>query len=527
MADRKVLIATRLESACADILKARGGYRVVQDDKTPLADLAAAHPDAHALVVRSEAVTAEVLAALPALKVVIRAGAGFNTIDIRAARKQGVDVMTTPGANANAVAEEVLALVLADFRHIVAADPSCRSGAWEKKSFNGRELTGKTVGIVGLGAIGKLVARRLSGFDARLLGYDPFLSLERAQELDLEMCDLPTLFAESDVVTLHLPENPETRGMVNASLLERMKTGATLVNCARAGIVNEADLRAVKPARKLRFLNDVYPKDEPGPKSVADIADLMLPHLGASTIEAGLTAARRAAEQLIEFDDKGITSFIVNRDIPEGLDRAYADLAFTLARLCRAVCGRDLPLKEIETSFYGELKPFASWLIVPLVAGLDENFDRSGDSGAAHRRLKDRGIAYLDRETDQHKGYKNSITVDLTVELPGGVLQSTSVRGTVAEGNLMIARMGDFDKLYFEPRGHIAGFIYKDRPGVVGTIGAAFADAGINIDDMRNPHDRTGERSICILKVNRPVPPELLATVSRRIEAIRSFAVGL
>ncbi len=527
MADRKVLIATRLESVCADLLKARGGYQVVQDDKTPLPELAARHPDAHALVVRSEAVTADILATLPSLRTVIRAGAGFNTIDIRAARKQGVDVMTTPGANANAVAEEVIAMILADFRHIVAADPSCRSGGWEKKSFNGRELSGKTVGIVGLGAIGKLVARRLAGFDARLLGYDPFLSRDRAEELDIEMCDLPTLFAESDVVTLHLPENPETRGMVNAALLGRMKTGATLVNCARAGIINEADLRAAKPAKKLRFLNDVYPKDEPGPKSVADIADLMLPHLGASTIEAGLTAARRAAEQLIEFDDKGITSYIVNRDIPEGLDRAYADLAFTLARLCRSVCGRDLPLKEIETSFYGELKPFGSWLIVPLVAGLDENFDRTGDSGAARRRLKDRGVTYTDRETDQHKGYKNSITVDLTVELPNGTLQRSSVRGTVTEGTLMIARMGDFDKLYFEPRGHIAGFIYKDRPGVVAAIGAAFAEAGINIDDMRIPHDRTGEHSICVLKVNRPVPPELVASVSSRIEALRSFAVEL
>lgn len=527
MADKKVLIATRLETVCAEILKNRGGYHVVQDDKTPLPELAAKHPDAHALVVRSEAVTAEILAALPSLKTVIRAGAGFNTIDVRAARKQGVDVMTTPGANANAVAEEVIAMILADFRHIVPADPSCRSGAWEKKSFNGRELAGKTIGIVGLGAIGKLMARRLSGFDVHLLGFDPFLSRDRAEDLDVEMCDLPTLFADSDIVTLHIPENNETRGLVNAALLNRMKTGATLVNCARAGIINEADLRAVKPVKKLRFLNDVYPKDEPGPKSVADIADLMLPHLGASTVEAGLTAARRAAEQLVEFDDKGITSYIVNRDIPEGLDRAYADLAFTLARLGRAVSGHDLPLKEIETSFYGELKPFGSYLIVPLVAGLDENFDRTGDSGAARRRLKDRGVAYMDRETDLHKNYKNSITVDLTAELPDGVLQRTSVRGTVAEGTLMIARVGDFDKLYFEPRGHIAGFIYKDRPGVVGVIGAAFAEAGINIDDMRIPHDRTGERSICVLKVNRPVPAELIASVSGRIGAIRAFAVEL
>jgi D-3-phosphoglycerate dehydrogenase / 2-oxoglutarate reductase len=527
MGQKKVLIPTRLDAIGAELLRAHGRYTVVQDDATPLPDLAAAHPDAYAMIVRSESVTEEILSALPSLKVVIRAGAGFNTIDTRAARKRGVDVMNTPGANANGVAEEAIAMMLADARHIVAADISCRAGGWEKKKFMGRELAGRTVGIVGLGAIGKLVARRLSGFDCRLLGYDPFLSNDRAEELDLHMTDLPTLFAESDVVTLHLPENNDTRGLVNAALLARMKPGATLVNCARAGIVNEDDLRAAKAERKLRFLNDVYPKDEPGPKSVADVADLMLPHLGANTVEAGLTAARRAAEQLIDFDDKGITSYVVNRDIPEGLDRAYAELAFMLARLCRAVAGRGHALKLIETSFYGDLRPFAPWLVVPLVAGLDENFDRSADAGAARRRLKSRGIEYQDRETDGRKGYKNSITMDLVVEREGGTLQRASVRGTVTEGTLMVSRIDDFDKLFFEPRGHIAGFVYRDRPGVIGAIGAAFAEAGINIHDMRNPHDPTGARSIAVLKVNGAVSPELMQAVSARIEALRSFTVEL
>lgn len=527
MSAKKVLIATKLHAICSDTLMRHGGYSVVQDDRTPLPELAAAHPDAYALVVRSEAVTEAVIAALPALKVVIRAGAGFNTIDIKAARKRGVDVMTTPGANANAVAEEAIAMMLADARHIVKADPSCRSGEWEKKAFMGRELAGKTVGIVGLGAIGKLVARRLCGFEVRLLGYDPFLSKDRAAELEIEMCDLPTLFARSDFISLHLPENAETRGMVNAALLSHTKPGAVIVNCARAGIIHEADLRAAKASKKLRFLNDVYSKDEAGPKSVADIADLMLPHLGASTTEANTNAARRAAEELIEFDDKGITSYIVNRDIPEGLDRAFADLAFTLARLCRAVAGREQALKSIETSFYGELKPFAHWLVVPIVAGLDESFDRTSDAGAARRRLQDRGIEIKDRETDNRKKYRNSITIDLIVEREGGLLRRSSVRGTVTEGNLMVARIDDFEKLYFEPRGHIAGFMYRDRPGIMGAIGAALAAAHINVDDTRIPHDRTGEHSMAILKVNKPVPAAVMTDISQKIEAHSAFSLEL
>lgn len=516
---KKVLIPTKLDRVAADLLSKHGGYTVVQDDKTDIVSLAKANPDSYALFVRSEKVTPEVIDAIPALKVVIRAGAGFNTIDIRYARKKGIDVMNTPGANANAVAEEVIALMLADARHVVKADGSCRQGEWEKKAFMGREITGKTVGIVGLGAIGALVAKRLNGFDVKLLGYDPFLSKDRADEMGVAMVDLPTLFAESDYVTLHIPENADTKGLINAALLGRMKTGATLVNCARAGVIVENDLRAVKAEKKLRFLNDVYPKDEAGPKSCADIADVMVPHLGASTFEANYNAARRSAEELIEFDDKGITSYIVNRDIPEGLDRAFADLAYTLSRLCRAVVGRECPLKLIETSFYGTLKPFADWLLVPIVAALDDTFDRSMDAGAAKKLLKERGVEIKNRETDDRKGYRNSITVDLIVELDGGALRRASVRGTVAEGNLMVARINDFDKLYFEPRGHIVAFTYRDRPGVIGQIGAALAAAAVNIDDMRNPHDSKGVDSIAILKVNQQVPTTVVRQIADAIGA--------
>ncbi len=170
---KKVLIPTKLEGIARETLEARGTYQVVQDESASIADLAAKHQDAYALIVRSENVTASIIDALPDLKVIIRAGSGYNTIDTKYARGRHVDVMNTPGANANAVAEEVVALMLADARHIVPADASARAGKWEKKKFMGREIAGKTVGIVGLGNIGQLVARRLSGFECTLLGYDP------------------------------------------------------------------------------------------------------------------------------------------------------------------------------------------------------------------------------------------------------------------------------------------------------------------------------------------------------------------
>ncbi|NLG35271.1 MAG: hydroxyacid dehydrogenase [Lentisphaerae bacterium] len=309
---KKVLIPTALDSVAKEILEANRNYDVVQIPKADILQFARENPDLHALIVRSEKVTAEIIDAAPALKAVIRAGAGYNTIDIQHARAKGVDVMNTPGANSNGVAEEVIALMLADARHLVAADASTRAGKWEKTSFMGREITGKTVGIVGLGYIGRLVAKRLSGFEVKLLAYDPFVTPEQAREQGIELVELPDLFARADYVSLHLPENAQTKGLVNRDLLSLMKEGATLINCARSGILNEDDLRALKPEKKLRFLNDVYPKDEEGPKSVADIADLMAPHLGASTREANAKAAELAARELIDLDEKGIRTAVVN-----------------------------------------------------------------------------------------------------------------------------------------------------------------------------------------------------------------------
>jgi len=524
---KKVLIPTKLDRIAGEVLAATGLYEAVQDDVTPLADLAARHRDAYALIVRSEKITAAVIDALPALKVIIRAGAGYDTIDTKHARRKGIDVMNTPGANSNAVAEEVLALMLADARFIVPADVSTRAGGWEKKAFMGREIAGKTVGIVGLGNIGRLVARRLSGFDCRLLGFDPVIAPERAQDLEVALVNLETLFKESDFITLHVPLTDETANMVDETLLMRMKNGATLINCARHGIIDEAALRRIKPQKRLRFLNDVYAKDEAGAKPCADIADLMLPHLGANTHEANWNAARRAAEQLVEYDEKGIATYIVNRDVPEGLDPAYGDLAFTLARVARVLVGREVKLQKIETSIYGSLAPFADWLLIPIVASLWNEFDRSMDVGAARQFLKERGIEYVNRKVDPHKRFANSITLDMLATVDAGTLRRTSVRGTVAENTLMISRIDEFDKLYFEPKGSTVYFQYDDRPGVVGAVGLSLASSGINIEDVRHSHSMESGQSLVMMRVNKSVPAPLVSKIAEEIKANRAFSLTL
>ena len=308
----KVLIPTKLDKFAADLL-INNNYCVVQDAANPIEEVVTANPDAEALIVRSEKVTKEIIDMLPNLKLVVRAGAGFNTIDIKYARERNVDVMNTPGANSNGVAEEVVALALAAFRYIVPADASTRAGDWEKSKFMGRELTEKTVGIIGLGHIGQLVVKRMSGFDCKFLGFDPFLPAEVAAKLGVELVSMEEIFAKADVITLHIPENDATRNSINKTYFDLMKEGACLINCARAGIINEDDLRAAKAAKKFFYCNDVYAKDAAGPKSIADVADVMMPHLGANTFEANFNAAKKAAEQTIAYFENGVKDAVVNK----------------------------------------------------------------------------------------------------------------------------------------------------------------------------------------------------------------------
>ena len=308
---KKVLIPTKLDKEVAKIL-GNAGFEVVQNPEKAVIDLASENTDAEVIIVRSEKVTPEVMDKLPSLRLVVRAGAGFDNIDTKYARSRNVDVMNTPGANSNAVAEEVVALALAAYRRVVPADASTREGKWEKSKFMGREITGKTVGILGLGHIGRLLVKRLSGFEVKVLAFDPVLSPEKAAELGVTLTSVEEIFSQADIISLHIPENDATRGMVNAKLLSLVKKGVMLINCARAGIVDEEAIRAIKAEKEMLYCNDVYKKDAEGDKSVADIADVMLPHLGASTKEANFMAAKKAADQTVAYYESGDKSCVVN-----------------------------------------------------------------------------------------------------------------------------------------------------------------------------------------------------------------------
>lgn len=523
---RKVLIPTSLNPAAKKILE-DNNYEVILDSETPMSELIKTHSDAYGLIVRSEKVDQDVINSLPQLKVICRAGAGYNTIDTKAARKAGIDVMNTPGANANAVAEEVVSMVLSAFRYMVPADISTRAGKWEKKKFLGRELSGKTVGVVGLGNIGQLVLKRMSGFDCKFVGFDPMISPKLAESLNVKLMSMEEVFKCSDVVTLHIPETPETKKIVNKSLLSLMPEGACLINCARQGIINEDDLREIKKTQKLFYCTDVYVKDVAGDKDIKDVADIMLPHIGANTIEANTNAAKRAASQIIDWAQTGVKKFVVNKGVPEDLNENYQRLAFYLARVASKYRSSSAGQPHsIETSFYGGLSKHVKWLTPSVVLGLSENFNPTFDASDAKTYLKDMGIEYTSRDVDDSKNYGESVTVDF-FSGQGDSYEKVSVRGTVTEGVLMVSRINNFKNLYFNPVGNSVLIEYTDRPGVLASITQIIAKNNVNVLDIRAPQDAEAGLALAVFKLDAALPSEALDEIKASVDATKAVAVNI
>jgi D-3-phosphoglycerate dehydrogenase len=305
----KVLISDKMSPLAAEVFQERGIEVEVATGLSP-EDLATKIAGFDGLVLRSATkVTAEIMEAGRNLKVVGRAGIGVDNVDIEAATKRGIVVMNTPGGNAITTAEHAIALLLAVARQIPAADRSTQAGKWEKSRFMGVELTGKTLGVVGCGNIGSIVANRAHGLQMRVIAYDPFLSPERATDLGVEKVDLVQLLARSDFISLHVPLTEQTRGIIDAAALAKTKPGVRIVNCARGGLVVEADLKAALESGQVAGAAlDVF-AEEPAKENplFGDDRLVATPHLGASTSEAQEKVAVQVAEQMADYLLTGAT----------------------------------------------------------------------------------------------------------------------------------------------------------------------------------------------------------------------------
>jgi D-3-phosphoglycerate dehydrogenase len=511
----RVLISDALSPAAVAILKERG----VEVDFQPAlgkdkAKLAAIIGDFDGLAIRSATqVTAEILDRAPRLKVIGRAGIGVDNVDIPAATAKGVIVMNTPFGNSITTAEHAIAMMFALARQIPAADASTQAGKWEKNRFMGVEITGKTLGIIGCGNIGSIVAARGIGLHMRVLAYDPLLSLERALDLGVEKVELDALLARADVITLHTPMTPQTKNILSAENLARTKKGVRIINCARGGLVDEQALRALLDSGHVAGAAfDVYANEPATENPLFGHQNVVCtPHLGASTTEAQENVALQIAEQIADYLTRGAISNAVNFPSITAEEAPRLKPFIALAEHLGAFAGQtvDSSVRKVTIVYEGavaHLKTKA--LTASVIAGLLRPFLPDVSVVSAPAVAKERGIV-IDEVTRAADGdYESLITVDVET-----ASHARRISGTVfhaGKPRIIAVNNIEVDTLVAPKMIYVSN---EDKPGFIGRFTSALGEAGINIATFALGRDSEGGSAVALVAVDGAVPENLLATV--------------
>jgi (S)-sulfolactate dehydrogenase len=518
----RVLVSDDLSQEAVQILKKAGLEVDVKVGLKP-EELEGIIGQYDALAVRSATkVNAKVLDKATRLKVVGRAGVGVDNVDLDAATRRGIVVMNTPGGSSTTVAELALALVLSLSRHVAAATASVKAGKWEKKKFQGHELAGKTLGVVGIGNIGSVLVDRALALKMRVLAFDPFISAEAAQKLGVELVDLDALWAQADVISLHVPLNEQTRNLINAGVLAKVKKGAILVNCARGGIVDEKALaEALASGRLGGAAMDVFEKEPPPADHPLFKFDnfACTPHIGASTEEAQSAVAIAIAEQLVAYLKDGVVKNAVNvlglpRDVMDKL-APYLPLVEKLGSLAAQIAPPGPTEVTIEVA--GDLAAYPSRPLAnrALVGLLRHFMDTPVNEVNAPAIARDRGLALKEIRSAEPLDYASLVTVRVT-----GPAGDAQVAGTVyGKREARIVRVDGY-RLEAVPDGHVILCENDDAPGVVGNIGGALGAAGVNIARISLSRLEDRSRAFAFLNVDSAPAPEVLERL-RRLPHVR------
>jgi len=512
MSGERILISDPVAPVCEEILR-RAGMNVDVRVGLRLADLREALAGAIGLVVRSETkVTEEVLSSAPALRVVGRAGTGVDNIDVTAATRRGVVVMNAPGENTIAAAEHTLSLMLALARNIPVADRSMKAAQWERTRFLGVELYGKTLGVVGLGKVGREVAARARAFGMEIRGFDPFLPEEVIHRLGFALLPLSELMAVADFLTVHVPFNAQTRHLIGEAELARSKPGLRLVNCARGGIVDEAALeRALQEGRVAGAALDVFEKEPPGPAHPLVGRDNVVatPHLGASTVEAQEKVAVRIAEQIVAYLQRGSVAGAVNVDpLEPEVFRAigpWLDLADRLGRL-QAHLTRGAA-RDVTVELSGAILEHPVRLVVAafLKGYLGRIVTEPINLINAPMLAKEMGLRVQEVRASDPADYTSLITTTVRSAAGGRTLAGT----LFGRRDLRMVRLDDY-RFDAVPAGEMLICSNDDRPGMVGVLGTVLGEASINIASLSLGRDHTGGKAIAIFNLDSPVQASLL-----------------
>ena len=518
----RVLISDALSPAAVAIFKDRGlDVEFAPSLGKDKDKLAAAINGFDGLAIRSATkVTGKLLDQAKNLKVIGRAGIGVDNVDIAAATARGIIVMNTPFGNSITTAEHAISLMLALARQIPEADSSTRAGKWEKNKFLGVEIFGKTLGIIGCGNVGSIVADRALGLKMKVIAYDPFLSAERALKLGVEKVELEELWRRADFITLHTPLTEKTRNIINAETLAQMKRGVRLINCARGELVEDAALAAaLKSGHVAGAALDVF-REEPATQSILfGLPNVVCtPHLGASTMEAQENVALQIAEQMSDYLLRGAISNAVNFPSISAEEAPKLRPFIALAEKLGSFAGQltESGIKQVRLTFEGVVAQMnTKALTSAAVAGLLRPMLQEVNVVSAPIVAKDRGIIVEDTRRDAEGDYDSLITLSVVTDR-----QTRSVSGTVfADGR---PRIVDIKGIRMDAE-FAPSMLYvtnQDKPGFVGRFATLLAEAGINIATFHLGRESPGGNAIALVEIDGSVPVEVLARV-RQIQNVQ------
>ena len=511
----KVLISDALSPAAVQIFKDRG----IEADFQPALgkdkeNLAAAVGNYDGLAIRSATkVTSKVLEQARNLKVIGRAGIGVDNVDIPAATARGIIVMNTPFGNSITTAEHAISLMLALARQIPEADASTRAGKWEKNKFMGVEIFGKTLGVIGCGNIGSIVADRALGLRMKVVAFDPFLSKERADDLGVEKVEVDELFRRADFITLHTPLTDKTRNIVSAQALKMMKKGVRIINCARGGLVDEAALyNALKSGQVAGAAFDVFVTEPATENPLFNLPNVVCtPHLGASTSEAQENVALQIAEQMSDYLLRGAITNAINFPSISAEEAPRLKPFIALAEKLGSFAGQltETGITKIQLAYEGAVAQMnTKALTSAALAGLLRPMLGDVNVVSAPVVAKERGIVVEEVTREMPEDYESLITVTVTTER-----QTRHVSGTVfADGRPRIVNIkGIRMDAEFGP-----SMIYitnLDKPGFIGKFSSTLGEAGINIATFHVGRDAPGGNAVALIEIDGDLPEDVLAKV--------------
>ncbi len=516
---QKVLVSDPVAPECLEVFRGAPDFAVDYRPGLKPPELMEVIPAYAGLIVRSETkVTAEVLERAARLRAVVRAGVGVDNIDVEAATRRGVLVMNCPGANTIAAAEHTIALMLALARRVPQAHASLRAGRWERAKFVGTEVAGKVLGVLGLGKIGREVARRAVGLGMAVVGYDPFITHEAATALRIELVPLDDVLARADFLTLHVPLTAETRRLVRRETIARMKRGVRIVNVSRGGVVDEEALaEAIRGGHVAGAALDVFEKEPVDPAHPLLALDEVVatPHLGASTKEAQEAVGKESARQLIDYLRHGAVANAVNMVAVEpALARkvaAWQALCDRLGSLAAQL--REGQVRRVTISYAGEFfgENERRLLTLAFLKGFLQHYvDAPINYVNAAHFAREHGVDVVEQTSLFTEGYLN--LVSLAVETTAGTRR---VAGTIfgeKHPRLVYIDGYDCDAL---PEGHMFLVSNDDTPGIIGKIGTVLGERRVNIATMSVGRDRSGGRALAIMTVDSPVPADAAAQLER------------